>query len=87
MISKNIIHRDIKPANILKGKDQWKIADFGFAIKSELEIKSRYNVGTPLYMPPEALVNNLYSNKSDIFSVGILLFEMLMGSTPWESRT
>lgn len=38
-------------------------------------------------MPPESLVSNVYSTKSDIFSVGILLFEMLVGSTPWESRT
>jgi serine/threonine protein kinase len=46
-----IIHRDIKPANILKGKNSWKIADFGFAILTTTEVKSKFNVGTPLYMP------------------------------------
>ena len=45
------MHRDIKPANILKTHSHWKIADFGFAIKTEGEIKTRQNVGTPLYMP------------------------------------
>ena len=52
---KGILHRDIKPANILKGKNSWKIADFGFAIKSFTEVKSKFNVGTPLYMPFESL--------------------------------
>lgn len=47
-----IIHRDLKPANILRSGERWKIADFGFAIESESEIKTKYNVGTPLYMPP-----------------------------------
>lgn len=48
----NIIHRDLKPANILRFGNKWKIADFGFAIHSQTEIKTKYNVGTPLYMPP-----------------------------------
>lgn len=48
---KGIIHRDLKPANILKGINSWKIADFGFAIKNKTEVKSNFNVGTPLYMP------------------------------------
>ena len=61
LFQKGIIHRDIKPANILKGKNGWKIADFGFAIFSDTEIKSKFNVGTPLYMPIESLKENLYS--------------------------
>ena len=46
-----VIHRDIKPANIFKSHKTWKLGDFGFAILSEGEIKTRQNVGTPLYMP------------------------------------
>ena len=84
---KGIIHRDIKPANILKGQNCWKIADFGFAIKSCTEVKSKFNVGTPLYMPLESLTENLYSFQSDIFSVGIILYEMLAGTTPWQSKS
>ena len=49
-------------------------------------MRSRYNVGTPLYMPLEALVDNVYSPASDIFSVGIIFYELLTGTTPWECR-
>lgn len=87
LFQKGIIHRDIKPANILKGKNGWKIADFGFAIFSNTEIKSKFNVGTPLYMPIESLKENLYSPESDIFSVGIILYELSTGRTPWESKS
>lgn len=77
------MHRDIKPANILKNHSHWKLADFGFAIRAEGEIKTRQNVGTPLYMPLESLQRNLYSPESDIFSVGIIFYEMMVGITPW----
>jgi serine/threonine-protein kinase ULK/ATG1 len=68
----------------LQGKTHWKIADFGFAIESEDEITTKHNVGTPLYMPPEALIKNLYSPQSDIFAIGIIFYEMIIGVTPWE---
>lgn len=74
LMENNILHRDLKPANILKSKSGWKIADFGFAVEIETDLRAKYNVGTPLYMPPEALIENLYSQKSDIFSVGIMLY-------------
>lgn len=51
LMGKNIIHRDLKPANILKSSNGWKIADFGFSTISSKHMKSKYNVGTPLYMP------------------------------------
>jgi len=51
-MNKGIVHRDLKPANILRGDKQWKIADFGFAMKTENPFKSNLNVGTPLYMAP-----------------------------------
>ena len=53
LMKMGIIHRDIKPANILRGDKIWKIADFGFAMKSTDSKKySSYNVGSPIYMPP-----------------------------------
>lgn len=81
------MHRDLKPANILLTEnDDCKIADFGFAIKhSELSKPSKYNVGSPLYMAPESLKNNEYSYKTDIWSLGVILFELLTGETPWKS--
>jgi len=44
-------------------------------------------VGSPLYMSPEALKKNIYSIKNDIWSIGIMIFELLHGETPWECRT
>lgn len=76
----------MKPANILNNRKNWKIADFGFAIYSDIEIKTKYNVGTPLYMPLEALVKNIYSPSSDIFSFGVIFYELLTGITPWECK-
>ena len=86
---KEIVHRDLKPANILLGEnDECKIADFGFAIKaSELLKPSKYNVGSPLYMAPESLKRNEYSYKTDLWSVGVIFFEMLTGETPWKAKT
>jgi serine/threonine-protein kinase ULK/ATG1 len=77
---KNIIHRDLKPANILMCDGQLKIADFGFAIKVCDAAKSnKYNVGSPLYMAPESLRRNEYTLKTDIWSLGIIFYEMLTG--------
>lgn len=53
---KGIIHRDLKPANIFLRNQEIKIADFGFAMKqADCRKYSSYNVGSPVYMPPEAL--------------------------------
>jgi serine/threonine protein kinase len=85
---RKIIHRDLKPMNIfLKGKEL-KIADFGFAALEEVVREPcTYNVGSPLYMPPEALLHNRYSYKSDIWALGVIYYEMLFGRVPWNART
>lgn len=44
-------------------------------------------MGSPLYMSPEALKKNIYSTKNDIWSIGIMVYEMLHGETPWECKT
>ena len=83
----NIIHRDIKPANILLHNGTAKIADFGFARVEKGEgRKEKYNVGTPLYMSPEAFTSSYYSKQSDIWSLGIVFYEILQGRTPWEPK-
>jgi len=79
-----IFHRDLKPANIFRSGDTWKIGDFGFSLVCRGEsFFDKINVGTPLYMPLESLKTNKYSFKSDIFAIGIILYEIVTGRTPW----
>jgi serine/threonine protein kinase len=52
LLGEGFLHRDIKPANILRLGKKWKLADFGFAVKSRLGFKDKSNMGTPLYMAP-----------------------------------
>lgn len=83
-----IIHRDLKPANIFMKSNHIKIADFGFAMRqADCKKTSSYNVGSPVYMPPEALNENKYSFKSDIWALGVIYYEMLTGKTPWRAKT
>jgi serine/threonine protein kinase len=86
-----IMHRDIKPANILFHKSHVKIADFGFAkfiAEVDSEIKKAHTIlGTPFYMPPQILNNEQYSAKCDVWSTGIMVYEMLFGRTPWNGLT
>ncbi|CAD8150246.1 unnamed protein product [Paramecium pentaurelia] len=86
---KKIIHRDIKPANILKSDGLFKLADFGFAvIENQYEsIIKKFSVGTPMYMAPETIQNNEYSEKSDIWALGIVLYQMLYKQLPQNSKS
>lgn len=84
----NILHRDIKPKNILltNKKKVLKIADFGFAKKQSKNIKLHETIcGSPLYMAPEIMENNKYNNQTDLWSIGMILYEMLYGFHPYES--
>ena len=81
----NIIHRDIKPKNILLTNKRkiLKIADFGFAKQSKEQSLHETMCGSPLYMAPEILNNNMYNNQTDLWSVGMLLYEILFGFHPY----
>ncbi len=84
-----IVHRDLKPANILIGKDDRpRVLDFGLA-KQEGTTKltqAGSTVGTMAYMSPEQAVGEDVDQRSDIFSLGIILYELLTGSRPFEGR-
>ena len=83
--AKGIVHRDIKPANILLGEDGVaKIADFGIARPphSSLTVAGAL-MGTPNYMPPEQVKGTPATPRSDLFSLGVLLFEMVTGTKPF----
>ena len=82
----NIIHRDIKPENILIGEDnKIKLCDFGWAKELTLENRSTF-CGTVEYMAPEIVENENYDYSVDIWSLGILLYELLYGHSPFKAN-
>ena len=74
--SKNIIHRDIKLANVLVEGDVLKVADFGIAKVMHGKFAQTIVGGTPCYMAPELLYKERYNTKSDIWSLGCLIWEL-----------
>lgn len=83
----NIVHRDIKPENILMDSNGYlKIADCGFA-KLETNVQQDYAYGTPAYIAPEILRYHSYDTTSDYFSLGVMLYEIMMGHRPYSSIT
>ncbi len=86
MYENQVIHRDLKPANILIQKNTYKISDFGFAREMFCgmdEPISLHGYGSPLYMCPQILKGTPFSSRCDVWSLGIIAYQMLCGKTPW----
>jgi serine/threonine protein kinase len=86
-----IIHRDIKPSNILMSQGDWPLlTDFGIAkiVEPSLQLtRSGTMVGTPEYMSPEQSQGAAVDPRTDLYAMGILLFEMLTGRLPFQGQT
>jgi serine/threonine-protein kinase len=89
MHKRGIVHRDLKPENVMVGEDdQIKLIDFGIAMKEEARRLTFVSVssllGTPDYISPEQVKGARGDQRSDIYAVGIMLYEMLTGRVPFE---
>ena len=85
-----VVHRDLKPSNILIDKQgDAKILDFGIArsLRSKGITGTRMMIGTPEYMSPEQVDGEDIDQRSDIYSLGVILYEMLTGRVPFEGDT
>jgi serine/threonine protein kinase len=84
LLSKNILHRDLKPDNILIGLDgKIKIADFGLAKHFENPELLKTICGTPVYMCPRLIASHKPHLNSDLWSVGIIFYQLLFGKLPY----
>jgi serine/threonine protein kinase len=96
-----MVHRDIKPSNVflhrVKGEEQVKVIDFGIAKLMDADsgvldsagarrTATGVLVGTPAYMAPERLNGEPYDGRADVYAVGVMLYEMLTGQLPFESK-
>ena len=85
-----VVHRDIKPANIMFDSDtgEIKITDFGIArITASNKTKTGTILGTPSYMSPEQIMGKKIDGRSDLFSLGIMMYEMLAGEQPFSGES
>jgi serine/threonine protein kinase len=84
LLRNRVLHRDLKPSNLLFKGRHLKLGDFGFAVKGS-SFRDKYCVGSPNYMSPESLRTNTYSHRSDLWALGVILYEVFEGRLPWRA--
>jgi serine/threonine protein kinase len=87
---KGVVHRDVKPGNILLTEERnVKISDFGVALLTHMDATDTQVegvVGSPLYMSPELLREETVTNQTDVFSLGVVMYELLTGKQPFSAE-
>lgn len=85
--AQGVLHRDLKPANIMiDSRGELRVTDFGLATITEQLHPAEIRNGTPAYMAPEQLAGREVTERSDIYSLGLVLFEMFTGKRAFETR-
>ncbi len=86
--AQGVLHRDLKPANIMiDARGELRITDFGLAAIAEQLEGAEIRNGTPAYMAPEQLTGEMVSTQSDLYAVGLVLYEMFTGKTPFQANS
>jgi len=86
--AQGVLHRDLKPANIMiDSRGELRVTDFGLAAIAEQLKGDEIRNGTPAYMAPEQLTGSEVSARSDLYAVGLILYEMFTGKMPFEANT
>jgi serine/threonine protein kinase len=81
-----VTHRDIKPANILmSGPADIKISDFGLALSSTIDTTQVTGIGSPAYMSPEQIREQPLTQQTDIYSLGVVMYQLLTGQLPYQA--
>ena len=85
---RGVLHRDLKPANVMiDGRGQVRITDFGLAAVAQEIAMGDIRSGTPAYMSPEQKAGKEVTARSDLYSIGLVLFEMVTGKRPTENHS